>query len=164
MIIITMINIVKGDVTGDGKVNIADVKKIADYLSSDYKFSSDLNKDWYQSDGNVYNTSLANEKILPGESKEVTLIVTKQMTESNTGLITNTAEIVESYNEYGLSDVDSTVANKVKGEDDMASADLILSIKTGEIVVTISLIISTIAILGAATFVIARIVLRRKVL
>ena len=112
----------------------------------------------------LYNTSLANEKILPGESKEVTLVVTKQMTENNTGLITNTAEIVESYNEYGLSDTDSAVANKANGEDDMASADLILSIKTGEIVATISLIISTIVILGAATYVITRIILRRKVL
>lgn len=150
-------------VTNEGEVE-AYAKKIVDYLSSDYKFSSNLNKDWYQSEGMVYNTSLANEKILPGESKEVTLVVTKQMTENNTGLITNTAEIVESYNEYGLSDTDSTVANKVNSEDDMASADLILSIKTGEIVATISLIISTIVILGAATYVITRIILRRKVL
>ena len=48
-------------VTNEGEVD-AYVRKIADYLSSDYKFSSELNKDWYQADGNVYTTSLANQK------------------------------------------------------------------------------------------------------
>ena len=36
-----------------------------------------------------------NEVIKAGESKEITLIVTKSMTENNTGRINNTAEIVE---------------------------------------------------------------------
>ena len=49
-------------VTNEGEVD-AYVRKIADYLSSDYKFSSELNKDWYQADGNVYTTSFANQKI-----------------------------------------------------------------------------------------------------
>ena len=142
-------------VTNEGEVD-AYVRKIADYLSSDYKFSSELNKDWYQADGNVYTTSLANQKIVPGESKEIKLIVTKQMTESNTGLIPNTAEIVESYNELGLQDVDSTAGNKVKDEDDMGTAEVILSIKTGEVVTTITLIITTVAILLAGSYLIAR--------
>lgn len=142
-------------VTNEGEVD-AYVRKIADYLSSDYKFSSELNKDWYQADGNVYTTSLANQKIAPGESKEIKLIVTKQMTESNTGLIPNTAEIVESYNELGLQDVDSTAGNKVKDEDDMGTAEVILSIKTGEVITTITLIITTVAILLAGSYLIAR--------
>ena len=142
-------------VTNEGDVD-AYVRKIADYLSSDYKFSSELNKDWYQADGNVYTTSLANQKIVPGESKEIKLIVTKQMTESNTGLIPNTAEIVESYNELGLQDVDSTAGNKVKDEDDMGTAEVILSIKTGEVITTITLIITTVAILLAGSYLIAR--------
>ena len=142
-------------VTNEGEVD-AYVRKIADYLSSDYKFSSELNKDWYQADGNVYTTSLANQKIVPGESKEIKLIVTKQMTESNTGLIPNTAEIVESYNELGLQDVDSTAGNKVKDEDDMGTAEVILSIKTGEVITTITLIITTVAILLAGSYLIAR--------
>ena len=150
-------------VTNEGEVD-AYVRKIADYLSSDYKFSSELNKDWYQADGNVYTTSLANQKIAPGESKEIKLIVTKQMTESNTGLIPNTAEIVESYNELGLQDVDSTAGNKVKGEDDMGTAEVILSIKTGEVVTTITLIITTVAILLAGSYLIARKILHGRIL
>ena len=75
----------------------------------------------------------------PGQSKEITLILTKQMTENNTGLVNNTAEIAESYNELGLTDVNSTEGNKVDGENDMSSADVIISIKTGEVVTTVLL-------------------------
>ena len=48
-------------VTNVGEVD-AYVRKIADYISKDYKFTSELNKDWYQSGDNLYNTSLSNEK------------------------------------------------------------------------------------------------------
>ena len=111
----------------------------------------------------MYNASLANEKILPGESKEVKLIVTKKMTENNIGLVANTAEIIDSYNEYGLSDVNSTYGNKDKSEEDYSSADLILSIKTGQVVETALIIIFTIALGGTATYLIARNVLNRKI-
>lgn len=150
-------------VTNKGDV-VAYVKKIADYLSVDYKFNSELNKDWYQSGNDVYCTSLANEKIEPGQSKEVKLTVIKEMKEDNTGLINNTAEIVSSYNEQGLIDINSTEGNKAKGENDMGSADLIISIKTGQIVMTISLIISTIVILGVAMFLIRKININKRIM
>ena len=141
-------------VTNAGEVD-AYVKKIADYIPKDYKFTSELNKDWYQSGDTLYNSSLSNEKIKPGESKEVKLIVTKQMTENNTGLIHNTAEVVESYNDLGLKDENKNNSN---------SADLILSIKTGQVVTTITLILSTIVIIGAATYIIGKFVLTKKVI
>lgn len=150
-------------VTNKGDVS-AYVKKIADYLSSDYKFSSELNKDWYQSGSDLYCTSLANEKIEPGESKDVKLTVIKTMKENNTGLINNTAEIVNSYNELGLTDINSTEGNKQKGENDMGSADLIISIKTGQVVMTVALIISTVLILGIAMFIIRRIIVNRRIM
>ena len=132
-------------VTNDGEVEGC-AKKIVDYLSTDYKFDSKLNTDWYQSGNYIYNTSLANEKIKPGESKEIKLVVTKTMTSNNTGLVNNTAEIAESYNEKGLKDINSTPGNNVKGENDQDSADLILNIKTGEIISYILLVIVTILI------------------
>lgn len=147
----------KGDVTGY-------VKKIADYLSSDFKFSSELNKDWYQSGDTVYCSSLSNEKLEPGESKEVTLTVIKQMKENNTGLVNNTAEIVESYNELGLTDINSTEGNKVKGENDMGSADLIISIRTGQVVTTVLLIISSIVILGVAAYFVRKLIINRNLI
>ena len=150
-------------VTNEGEVD-AYIKNIADYVSSDYKFSSELNKDWYQSNGKLYNKSLANEKIKPGESKEIILTLTKKMTENNTGLINNTAEIVESYNEQGLLDVDSVAGNNVKGEDDLGSADLILSIKTGQIVTTVTLILTTIILVGVGAYFVAKIVLRKRII
>ena len=150
-------------VTNEGEV-AGYIRKIQDYVSSDFKFSSELNKDWYQSGSNLYNNSLANVKIEPGESKEVTLILTKQMTENNTGLVNNTAEIVESYNEQGLKDVDSTEGNRANGEDDIGSADLILSIKTGQVVEIVLVILSTIVILGVVAYVVTKKVLSRKII
>lgn len=150
-------------VTNEGEVD-AYVRKIVDNLGTDLKFSSELNKDWYVSNGKLYNSSLANEKIKPGESKTVTLTVTKKMTENNTGLVNNTAEIVESYNEQGLPDIDSVAGNQAVGEDDWGSADVILSIKTGQIAITITFIITSIVILSVGAYVIARIVLKKKVI
>lgn len=150
-------------VTNEGEIP-GYIKKIEDKISTDYKFSSELNKDWYQSGNTVINTSLANTKIEPGESKEITLILTKQMTENNTGLINNTAEITESYNEQGMQDKDSTPGNNDIKEDDMGSADVILSIKTGEIVITVVIIITSIIILSVGAYIIARIVLKKRVL
>lgn len=126
------------------------VKKIVDYMPSDLKFSSELNKDWYQTNGTLYNASLANDKIVAGESKIVTLTLTKAMTENNTGLTTNAAEIAEDYNELGLKDSNSTPGNKAEGENDMSSADVIISIRTGGILYTsIVLIIITIGVVVA---------------
>lgn len=150
-------------VTNKGDV-AAYVKKIADYLSSDYKFNSELNKDWYQSGKDVYCTSLANEKIAPGESREVTLTVIKEMKENNTGLINNTAEIASSYNELGLTDVNSTEGNKVKGENDMGAADLIISIRTGQVVMTVSLIVATIVMVGIAGFIIKKLIIDKRLM
>lgn len=125
-------------------------KKIVDYIPNDLKFSSELNKDWYQSNSALYNSSLANEKIAAGETKELTLILTKSMTENNTGLVNNTAEIAEAYNELGLEDSNSTPGNKTQGENDMGSADVIISIKTGEIIFYTTLIaVFTLVVLSA---------------
>lgn len=115
-------------------------KKIVDYIPNDLKFSSELNKDWYQVGANLYNASLANEKIAAGKTKELTLILTKSMTENNTGLVNNTAEIAEAYNELGLEDSNSIPGNKTQGENDIGSADVIISIKTGEIIFYATLI------------------------
>ena len=53
------------------------------------------------------------------------------MTQDNIGRSSNIAEIAEDYNEQSLKDKDSTPKNKVQGEDDMSSADVIISIGTG---------------------------------
>lgn len=130
-------------------------RKIADYMSNELKFSSELNKDWYQSGDTLYTTSIANDKIAAGESKVLTLTLTKSMTENSTGLIPNTAEIAESYNEMGINDSNSTPGNRVRGENDMGSAEVFLGIRTGG-VVYISIVIVVAIGLGIVAFVIIR--------
>ena len=113
-----------GEVTGY-------VRRIADYIPSDMTFNSELNKDWYQTGDTVYTSILSNEPIAAGETKTVTLTLVKSMTENSTGRMNNRAEIAEDYNDLGLSDINSTPGNQVSGENDMGSADVILSIRTG---------------------------------
>lgn len=151
-------------VTNEGQVE-GYAKKIIDYLPQDAKFNSELNKDWYLADstGVVYNSSLANEKIMPGQTKEVTLVLTYSITEKNIGkLINNNAEIYESYNELGLEDIDSIVANRLESEDDMSSADIMLSVATGRIILYTTFILGIIALLGFGIYEIRKRVLIKK--
>lgn len=137
----------KIEVTNQGEID-GYAKKIGDYATSDLKFSSELNKDWYQVGNNLYTTSLANEKIRPGETKSLTLVLTKAMTENNTGLIPNLAEITEDYNELGIADSNSTPGNRVKGENDLGTAEVLLSIRTGGMVyMTVGIIIVAILLI-----------------
>jgi hypothetical protein len=140
------------------------VKKIADYLPKGVIFNTELNKDWYKaSDGNVYNTSLQNTIIKPGESKEVTIILLKQITDDSLGILNNNAEIYESYNEQGLKDIDSTPGNRQEDEDDMSKADIILSVVTGgQIAFYVIITLTFVAIIGLGVVEIKKRVLNRK--
>lgn len=150
----------KMKVTNEGAVS-GYVKKIADYMPVEMKFNSELNKDWYSSEnGTLYNASLANTLINPGESKEVTLILTKKMTENNLGLYHNEAEIYESYNDLGIQDIDSVAGNKVSNEDDISSADVLISVKTGEAILFVGLSLTIIATIGIGAYFIKKKVLR----
>lgn len=107
------------------------VNNIVDYIPSGLTFSSELNSNWYLSNNNLHTKALQNEKINPGEEKEIKLILTKTMTETSTGLINNRAEIYENYNEYGIADIDSIPNNEKKDEDDLGVADVIIGPSTG---------------------------------
>lgn len=147
-------------VTNEGAIS-GFVKKIADYMPKEMKFNSELNKDWYTSENGVlYNSSLANTIINPGERKEVTLILTKKMTEDNLGLYHNEAEIYESYNDLGIADVDSTPGNKISTEDDISSADVLITVKTGKVILFVGLILTIIIITGIGAYVIKKKVIR----
>ena len=108
-------------------------RSIVDYIPTDMTFNSELNPNWFiGKDGNGYTTSLSNTIINPGETKEVSIILTKKLTADNTGTERNVAEIAESYNEYGIEDVASTNLNKKDGEDDMSSSDAVILTSTGK--------------------------------
>ena len=151
----------KISVTNEGAVP-GYVKKIVDYVPSDLKFISDLNADWYLAEnGSAYNSTFANTVINPGETKEVTITLTKTMTEENLGLIRNIAEIYECYNDLGIEDIDSKPANSKQGEDDMQSADVVLSLNTGEGAVYATITIAMIAVFATGAYIIKKKVLNR---
>lgn len=141
------------------------VKRIIDYIPAGMKFNSTLNPDWYTgTDGNLYTSALADVELKPGETREIKLVLTKQMTEENTsGIVNNIAEIAEDYNIYGVSDINSTPMNKAQGENDMGSADAIITVKTGEVFIYISVIITSV-ILGSIVIFIAytQIILKKR--
>ena len=148
--------------------NIGDVagyaKKIVDYIPEGMTFVSDLNPDWYTgTDGNLYTTVLEDEQLIAGETRELSLVLSKKMTEENTGIVNNTAEIYEDYNIYGISDKNSVPANNAQGENDLGLADAIITVRTGEVFIHVSVIITTI-LLGSIVVFIAyhRIVLRKR--
>ena len=135
--------------------NIGDIngyaKKIVDYMPEGMKFNSSIeaNSKWYTGqDGNLYTKVFENTELKKGESKSVKLVLTKNMTNENTGISNNKAEIAEDYNIYGLSDANSTPGNKVQNENDISSADAVILIKTGETFIYISVILTSLLLVG----------------
>ena len=154
----TMIVEYKITVTNEGNVP-GYAKKIADYIPSGMSFISELNSNWYASNGTAYNVSLANTVLKPGESKEVTLILTRKMSDEALGTISNSAEITEINNDLGIADTDSTPGNKKSAEDDYSEAIIVASVKTGQVYIYTGLIVAIIAIVSTGTYLIKKKVL-----
>ncbi len=121
----------KIDITNEGEI-AGYASEIVDHMPNDFKFNSELNKEWYvTNDKDLHNISLANEIIYPGETKTVTVTLVKTMTQDNVGTAINTAEIAKASNEFSIEDIDSTPGNNNSNEDDISTAELIISIRTG---------------------------------
>ena len=78
--------------------------------------------------------SLKDVLINPGETKEINLILARKMNNNNLGTIENKAEILSSTNSQNLKDTDN---------DETSSANVILSIKTGRVIIITTIIIIT---------------------
>lgn len=144
-------------VTNEGDV-AGTIEKIVDYTPSNMVFSSDLNSSWIQDNsGNLYNTELSQISIEPGETKQISLVLRKNMTEFNTGTINNRAEIVELSNKENLKDQDSIPNNKAQNEDDLSMANVIIGIKTGSVALYVFLIISSLILLAVGIYFIRKI-------
>lgn len=68
---------------------------IVDYIPNGMTFYQSENANWSCGviEGSVYNDELKGLDIAPGESKEITLVLTKNMTENNTGVVSNKVRI-----------------------------------------------------------------------
>ena len=108
------------------------IKDIVDYIPADLEFQSSINKEWYQdSKGTLHTNSISDDKIQPGETRTVRLTLSKNMTKNNLGMISNIAEIADAQNELQSKDIDSTPENRKDGEDDISTAQMLLTVKTG---------------------------------
>ena len=136
-------------------------KSIVDYLPASLTFNSSLNNDWYKKGNNLYTSSLANTLIEPGETQEVTLVLTKKMTESNTGLTNNKAEIESAYNSMGVPNtkIDTNEGSTEKEE----SADAIIGVKTGTAVNYVVLTLTTIIIICGMAYLVNKKLLIDKI-
>lgn len=133
------------------------VNEVVDYMPKDLSFNSAMNKDWYQlTDGNVYSKKLMNDVINPGETKTLTLTLTKFMNQKNMGTIINTAEINNASNNLAINDIDSVPGNKVNEEDDISTAQTIISIKTGGIIIYTILGIIMLILIGLILYLIIK--------
>ncbi len=143
--------------TIEGKVN-----KLVDYMPKEMEFDSSLNPEWYiESDGNLYTRALQNEIIKPGEKREMTLKLIKNMTEENTGLVYNSIEIANSSNAIGVKDIDSVANNKIE-EDDMSTINCIVGIVTGIAVNWVAMVLVLLTISIIIGIVIWRVIDKRR--
>lgn len=109
-------------------------KEVTDYIPEGLRFVAEDNPGWTDEGNNVISTRLLENTLLqPGEYADVEVLLTWINNENNMGVMNNTAEISEDYNEYGVPDIDSTPDNQKPGEDDIDDAPVMLSLTTGQV-------------------------------
>ena len=82
------------------------------------------------------------------------------MTENNTGLVSNIAELTDVSNEIGAEDLDSTPGNVTQGEDDLGKADIIIGVKTGALVTYIGVVLAILVVIGVGAYILNKKVLK----
>src|SRR5699024_2540242 len=119
-------------VTNEGSI-AGYAEEVTDYVPEGLRFIAEDNPGWTDEGDNVISTRLLENTLLqPGEYAEVEVVLTWINGEDTMGVMTNTAEISEDYNDYGVPDIDSTPDNQKPGEDDIDDAPVMLSISTGQ--------------------------------
>ena len=98
--------------------------QIADYLPKDTTLNLEQSKNWYLgNDGNAYNDSLNELLIAPGEKLTIDLVLNKNMTSENTGVVGNKVVVAKAEG-----NTDSIIENNKNND---ATQELIISIRTG---------------------------------
>lgn len=148
------------DVKNEGDIQ-GTATKVFENMPEGLNIDLNENPGWkIDKEGRLYNDSLVNQTINPGETKSIYVTFTKTMTEDNTGIINNIAEIGESYNNLGIKDKDSVSGNNSKNEDDLSYADVYIGIKTGKTILYISLGLSMLIVLSTGIYLINKKVLQ----
>ena len=147
----------KFTIKNEGEV-VGYVNSLVDSLPSGLEFSSQLNENWYKgSDGNLYTTALSEKAIKPGENIEIELVLTKTMTEESTGVFTNNAKLEK------ISNLENIQEKEEAKENNQSSAMLIISIKTGTVIMYIGLTIACLAIICTGVYFIKKKILGKEI-
>ena len=145
-------------ITNEGEI-AGYATEISDYIPEGLEFNQADNPLWQEVNGKIVTDQLKDTLLQPGESATVEVILTWINDEENMGVMINTAEISEDYNESGTPDIDSTPNNKVEGEDDIDDAPVALTMVTGSAPLYIGLTAGTLAIIAGGVFLIKKYVI-----
>ena len=145
-------------ITNEGEIAGA-ATEISDYIPEGLEFNQADNPLWKEVDGKIVTDQLKDTILQPGESATVEVILTWINDEENMGVMINTAEISEDYNESHTPDIDSVPNNKVPGEDDIDDAPVALTMVTGSAPLYIGLTAGTLAIIAGGVFIIKKYVI-----
>ncbi len=145
-------------ITNEGEIAGA-ATEISDYIPEGLEFNQADNPLWKEVDGKIVTDQLKDTILQPGESATVEVILTWINDEENMGVMINTAEISEDYNESHTPDIDSVPNNKVPGEDDIDDAPVALTMVTGSAPLYIGLTAGTLVIIAGGVFLIKKYVI-----
>lgn len=82
------------------------------------------------------------------------MILIKNLTDDDIGLVHNTVEIADAINDKAIPDIDSIPGNQLDGEDDLSYADAIIGVSTGlPIGILPIVVVAVIAIIPLSIFV-----------
>lgn len=108
---------------------------INDYIPPEMIFDENINEGWHLSkNGVLYNDSLKDTIIKPGEQKEILLVLSKRMKEDNTGTVSNKVAIMKAMNPKEL---------KENLDRNMATQEILILVETGYTVPTITILFIT---------------------
>ena len=145
-------------ITNEGEI-AGYAKEIEDYIPEGLKFVAKDNPKWKEENGRVTTDQLKDTLLQPGESATVDIVLTWINGKDNMGQKVNWAEISKDENEYNSPDIDSTPGNKVKGEDDIDQAPVLLTPATGSSQTYTMLILGCTSILVGGVFLIKKFVI-----
>ena len=84
------------------------------------------------------------------------------MTNTNTGIITNIAEIYEATNDENIEDINSIPGDKLEDQNDMSKVEVIIGVRTGKIIFYIMLLIAVSVIIAFGANRVKKITLNKK--
>lgn len=110
--------------------------ELRDHIPDGLMFVEEDNKEYgwrLDEDGTIVTDYLQNTVLKPGDTAEVTVVLTWINGSDNLGKKVNFAEISKDYNEYGWPDIDSTPNNfkEIPREDDEDGDEVMLQVRTG---------------------------------